>query len=266
MVASGVALLVLVAALAAGVSRNGEGAIAQALAGQPAGMAAPRVAPLATADFVAAYGHSDYATIQRVASPLYFVEWARQGVSLGDQASLIQQHQHSPTGEWLLFTYATGFVDLRGFGHYLYVGRPISAAGSASIWRVDADSSGHVIWIEMVWLLSSRSLATQTLHPGSAQDDHAVRVRVPAGPADVVFGVRSADGLEGYYGVAPEPGTAVGAGKTDSVEFYAIDDSGTFRLPVWSYGERFPNRPLVGRQKLQSDQARDLSAYLASIQ
>lgn len=264
-VAAGVALVLLASGLAASLSRDGSGASAQAPPGQSGGSAPVGGAPPATARFVVAYGHGDYATIERIASPLYFVEWARQGVSLGDQASLLQDHQHAPTGEWLYFSYATGFVDNLGFGHYLYVGRPISASGLPSVWRVDADGSGRVIWIEMVWLFSGGSLAVQALSPEIAKDDSALRSLIPAGPSDVMFGVHSVDGHEGYYGVGPQSRSVGAAGSAESVQFYAVDDSGSFRLPVWSYGERFPNRPLAGRQQLQPEQARILSDYLASI-
>ena len=263
-VVAGAALLLLAVALATGLSGRA-GDVVQGLAGQPPRESTTGAVPPATEGFVTAYGHSDYATIERVASPLYFVEWARQGVSLGEQASLLEQHQRSATGEWLYLTYATGVVDSRDFGHYLYVGRPISGSGAPSVWRVDTDSTGQVIWIELVWLFSSRSVVAEVLTPTGGQDDSALRSLLPAGTGDRVFGVRSADSLEGYYGVVPLPVPQPTASGPDNVQFYAVDESGAFRLPVWSYGERFPNHPLAGKQPLQPEQARVLSAYLASI-
>jgi len=264
-IAAGLALVLLGAALAAGLLRGGSAVTAQTAPDDETSSAPTAAVPSATASFVSAYGRGDIATMEAIASPLYFVEWARQGVSLGEQASLLQEHQHAPSGEWLYLFYETGLVDSRGFGHYLYVGRPISATGSPSIWRVDADASGRVIWMEMVWLFSSRSLAVQAVQPDAASADSPVRSVLPSGPSDVVFGVRSADGVEGYYGVSPLHAVQATAASLDTVQFYAVDDTGKFRLPGWSYGERFPNRPLAGRQPLQADQASALSSYLASI-
>ena len=258
--------MVLLAALTVTLSRVGTEA-AQAPPGQPSASSSAESAPPSTAGFVAAYGRGDMGAMEALASPLYFAEWARRGVSLNDQASLIQEHQRAPTGEWLILSYATGFVDGRGFGHYLYVGRPISTAGSpsASVWRVDADAAGRVIWIEMVWLFNDRSLAFDVLRPDGARNDSALRSLLPSRPTDVIFGVRSPDGIEGYYGVAQLPGVESAARGRNGVQFYVVDDSGVYRLPAWTYGERIPNRPLADRQQLQPEQASVLGDYLASI-
>jgi hypothetical protein len=254
------------ALVAASLPRSLPQTVAQSLPDEPGVAASVAGVPPATASFVSAYGHGNIATMERVASPLYFVEWARQGVSPGDQASLLQGHEVSPSGEWLFFSFATGLVDRSGFGHYLYVGRPISATGSPSpsIWRVDADAAGRVIWIELVWLFQQPPAQIDALPRETAREAGALPAKLASGPTDVLFGVRSADGLEGYYGVEALAGAGSGAGE-GNLRFYAADKDGRLRLSGWTYGERIPNRPLADGRDLQPDQASLLADYLASI-
>jgi hypothetical protein len=248
-----------------GLARARPDVPALALAGQAGGSTPRDGAPTATAGFVSAYAHGDIATVERVASPLYSAEWARRGVSLGDQASVIQEHQRAPSGEWLFMSYETGFVDGHGFGHYIYVGRPVSTAGSPSpsVWRVDSDPEGQVIWIEMVWLFSGPAPAVDALPPASARSDNTLQSLLPSRPSDVLFGVHSGDGIEGYYGVGPAPESA--SARDSGVKFYVVDGHGSYHLTAWTYGERIPNRPQAGKQQLRPEQASTLAAYLSSI-
>src|SRR6185437_5967904 len=42
-----------------------------------------------------------------------------------------------------------------GFGHRLYLARPTCLCPGASVWRVDTEPSGRVIWLELVWLFQT---------------------------------------------------------------------------------------------------------------
>jgi hypothetical protein len=192
------------------------------------------------ADFVAAFARGDEAAADRVASPLYRLEWSRRGLSPADRRALrYSVGPVDPSDVSLRFSYAGGGRDRLGFGHLLYLVRPIGSGqlAGASAWRVDTDPYGRVIWAEMVFLFSPNP------SPASAEEkDVASDVPMPEALAKLhprlVTEVRSGVGKEGYYVVAvrrasAHPETTMSA---VSIVFFGIDVEGDPRPGAWSYG------------------------------
>jgi hypothetical protein len=226
--------------------------------------------PAIAAAFVAAYARADLATAELAASPLYTAEWARRGVSRPEREAILPRRDPTSPVEWAHFSYLGGFVDSLGFGYLLYLAHPTAAdrIPSPTVWRVDTDPDGRVIWIEMVWLFSEDTDAVDPVAPEQAAAGEA-RVAAGDGRSQLVLGARSAGGRQGYYGLRPAKsasvGTAAGRSRTGLI-FFAIDGEGYLRPGAWSYGERLPGAARTGRRPtLRPEQDTLLGDYLASI-
>jgi hypothetical protein len=226
--------------------------------------------------FIAAYARGDLAAADHVASLLYRAEWKRRGVTLQDQYALLPSSFQAPDhpAEWLRFTYVGGVVNSGGFGHLLYAADAMGGDGAAcpTVWRVDTDPEGRVIWSEMVYLFEETVPSMRPIEPGQAAD----AVPMPAALASLnprlLLGVRTGRGQEGYY--------AVGLYRTDEdvssdrparVVFFAIDEGGNARPGAWTFGQPRPglveygHSPTAVTINLPSDQERLREAYLSSL-
>jgi hypothetical protein len=195
-----------------------------------------RPEPAAAASFVAAYGAGDETTAERSASPLYAAEWARRGIAATDRTSLrapVVGADRRPTP--LSFQYVNGAVEPDGVAHLLYLVRPTGSTGSPTVWRVDTDARGQVIWAEMVWLFSEGATRVAPVSdPGALGSlplpDEVARLR-----PRLAVGLRAAGASEGYYALevdAPAPD-----GHRAELLFMAVDEAGRARPGVWSYGQ-----------------------------
>lgn len=244
---------------------------------EPTESGVPTRAPAPVTAFMNAYAHGDLATAERVASPLYRAEWTRRGLSLRDRTALLpawlKATGHSAV--WLRFTYLGGVFDARGFGHLLYTAVATGGDGAAgpTVWRVDTDADGRVVWSELVYLFTETRSAAPSL---TAVRDRAA-VELPRGLAvfqpRVLLGVRAIPGREGYYAVGLYAAPGDGARATvrpARIVFFALDEDGNVRPGVWSYGQN-PTLVEYGRVTpvptvdLPPDQAGQLSAYLGTL-
>src|SRR5262249_35307374 len=196
---------------------------------------AVREVPAATALFLAAFRRGDELTAEDVASPLYRLEQERRHRSARDRAALGPDPAASDAR--LDFTFVAGAVDGGGYEHLLYVVRPARAnpADLPTVWRVDADASGRVIWLELVWLFGTPDVTF--LQPGT----RAARLAWPPPPVlrgmrqDVVLGIRATTGPEGYF-VVRTPAATSDAASATRLRFLGTDADGQIRPGAWSYG------------------------------
>jgi hypothetical protein len=205
--------------------------------------AAPGLAePDRAAAFVEAFRRGDEATAERVASPLYRQEWARRGLSIPDRLALLPPwRQQSRTPEpWLDFRYVGGLTDAAGFDHLLFTAVPTRSDSRPipSVWRVDTDGAGRVIWSELVWLFSNDTPGLVPVATGRPLSAPGLPAALAAGHARLALGVRSTGGPEGYYAVLVDPVASQGGsdGHASVVAFLAVDSEGKPRPGAWSYG------------------------------
>jgi hypothetical protein len=208
--------------------------------------------PPAAAAFVAAFARRDEAAVEEVASPLYRAEWARRGVSLADRQALLPAiSPDNPSGEWIHFSYVGGTSDGRGFGRLLYTGQATATVSSpaVSVWRLDTEPSGRVIWAEMVFLFTPGT-TTAIQVTGSSPGQRVALPPTSAGVQPVlVAGVRARETTEAYYAAAMPPTTSAPATKAagNAVIFVAIDGDGQQRPGAWSYGVTHPGPSQYGQ-------------------
>jgi hypothetical protein len=191
--------------------------------------------PTPAAAFVDAFRRGDETAAERQASPLYHQEWARRKVSPSERESWLPAWHRAggSLGDWLDVSYVDGFVDTQGKGHLLYVGRSAKPGADASptVWRLDTDTNGRVVWAEMVWLFSNgtRDLAPLT---GNATGSNAgLPLPLARMHPHFVIGIHSAQSWEGFYAVEHT------AGDHLALNFFAIDDAGQIRPGAWSLKE-----------------------------
>jgi hypothetical protein len=188
--------------------------------------------PPEAAAFFSAYRLGDETTAEQVASPLYLKEWARRKVPFDHRLAWVQyvRAENATAADWIDVSYAKGvFAD--GQGHLLYIGRSTQPGRTArqSVWRLDTDSTGRVIWAEMVWLFSD---ATNELTIFSDLAEPAQDAFPPVFQRmhpEAVYGIHSATGWEGYYGVRHL------AGDKPVYSFFAVDEYGQIRVGAWTY-------------------------------
>ena len=179
------------------------------------------VEPAAAVEFVRAFTRGDEAAAEAVASPLYRYEWSRRAISLEQRLAVVPHRWHRTVDdpEWIRFRFEGGVRDDAGFGHLIYTAWPLpwaTADPAPSVWRVDVDPDGRVIWSELVWLFSdgTRQLrAAQQLPPG-----------VAAGT--VLLGLHSTAGPEGFYALET---------NGHALLFLATGPEGKTRVAAWSY-------------------------------
>jgi hypothetical protein len=196
-----------------------------------------------TTAFVTALAHGDEATADQVASPLYHAEWTRRGLSVRDRTALARSSSPSslPSSERLHFTFI-GQVDTdQGFRHLLYVARPANddPAASPTVWRIDTDPRGQVIWAEMVFLFDPGSAPFAPVGTGKNTKGINLPSDFPGLEPRVVMGVRSTTGREGYYAVKVSSSLThkTSGGASTGIGFFGVDEDGVLRPGVWSYGQ-----------------------------
>lgn len=207
--------------------------------------------PAATARFLAAYARGDLASADDLASPLYAAEWTRRGLSRDDRVALLPTYLTGPDhpAVWLRFTYVGGMIDASGFGHLMYFARATGGDGknAPTVWRVDTDQNGRVIWLEMVGLFTDASPDLTTV--GATSDASAVPLAptVDRSRVCLIFGVRSTHSPEGYYalGVGTD-GRSGASGCPGTVAFYSVDEDGSIRPGAWSFGQARPGLVTYG--------------------
>lgn len=187
--------------------------------------------PPEAAAFLAAYRQGDESTAEQVASPLYLKEWTRRKVPFDHRLGWVPAVRAASTSaNWLDVSYANGVVQ-DDQGHLLYVGRSTQAGQrtTQSVWRLDTDASGRVIWAEMVWLFSESTGPLTTVSDPTAQDPARIPPVFARLHPQAVYGVRAASGWEGYYAVrylvADQP----------IMNFFAVDEYGELRVGAWTY-------------------------------
>jgi hypothetical protein len=185
--------------------------VAAGCAGSGLAAARPAASPPAAATFIAAHVAGAAALAEPGRSPLHRAELARRG-----RASELPDPLWAVAAPALDFEPAGALEDGYGFAHALYIARPRRSptTGPASVWRVDLDPLGRVIWGEPVRLLGS---------PAASVVRAADRV-----------GVRSAAG-DGYVGVVVRC-----PGRPDLVAFAILDEDGTVGPDRWSFDQPLP--------------------------
>ncbi|HEX5415348.1 MAG TPA: hypothetical protein VFZ25_06765 [Chloroflexota bacterium] len=232
--------------------------------------------PAATTAFLAAYARGDLAQADELASALYRAEWLRRGLSLEDRQSLLPAYLKGsghPT-VWLRFQYVGGMVDARGFGHLLYAAEATGGDGdrSPSVWRVDTDADGRVIWLEMVGLLAPSPALVTTIAPTSNPSAMPEPSRPGSPRPCLLLGVRSSAGHEGYYEAGLKPDDPTGAdGCPARVTFFVVDEDGLVGPGAWTFGQSRPGLVTYGHvvsrptSRLPASEESLRSAYIASL-
>ena len=196
--------------------------------------------PTAAARYISAYAHRDETLAEEVASPLYRAEWARRSVSVADRVRWMptEAEDGTPLDEWLRFTYLGGVMDGHGVGHLLYAAEASDTAKgpTPSIWRVDTDADGRVIWSEMVWLFSESTQGWTPLTGAGAVAGAPVPEELGRLGARPILGVRSNETAEAYYLAGIPAQEDAEAPTPTAVAFYAVDAEGEFRPSAWTYG------------------------------
>jgi len=191
--------------------------------------------PAPAAAFLSAFRRGDEATAENVASPLYRQEWSRRKISVQERQSWLPSWHRgaSSTADWLDVSYVDGMIEPNGQTHLFYIGRSVNdgSAGTATVWRLDADSAGRVVWIEVVWMFSTPGTQLTRLSEPQATTASTPPAFQRMRPESVV-GVRTVDGWEGYYAVRYQ------AADTLVVNFFGIDEYGSIRPGVWTYQRR----------------------------
>jgi hypothetical protein len=132
-------------------------------------------------------------------------------------------------------------MDAAGFGHYLYVATPPRwhlQPTLPSVWRVDTDPDGSVIWAELVYRFGGGAAVTVTEGDSAAPDAPIPAAWAYRHPRPLVR--LQADTTPESYNLIRinPPGTSHGArpGGTALV-FYGVDEEGGVRPGAWSHGE-----------------------------
>jgi hypothetical protein len=192
--------------------------------------------PLETAIFLDAYLRGDPDVAEEVAAPLLEAEWARRGRPLPERPEV--------PGEGALplrFAFVGGVLEDSGVGHYLYLATPSARwhlqQRLPSVWRLDTDPSGRVVWAGVVWLFSADTPVTATVRPPPAVAGDPTGSE-PSGPT-VLIRLQSATTQERYevLRAAASDRSSGTASPAALVSFYASDEEGAVRAGVWSYDQ-----------------------------
>jgi hypothetical protein len=191
--------------------------------------------PTPAAAFLDAFRRGDEAAAEQQASPLYSQEWARRQITVSQREAWLPTW-HSSSGvrsDWLELSYVDGFVDAQGKGHLLYFARAADPAAGASptVWRLDTDLNGRVIWAEMVWLFSNDTQDVTPLTGSTTGSNAALPAPLARMKPHFVIGIHSSQTWEGYYAVEHT------AGDHLALNFFAIDEAGLIRPGAWSLKE-----------------------------
>jgi hypothetical protein len=180
---------------------------------------------------MAAYRRGDEAAVEQIASPLYRQEWLRRGVPIEQRRGWLPSGQLRPDGTSGQFTlsFIDGLVSDDSLSHLLYLARSTDES-SESVWRVDADSSGRVIWVELVWLFSSDTTSLINVSTPREAGLAALPPRLARMHPDILIGVRDSVGWEGYYAARYV------ANGGFVVNFFGLDEYGDLRPGAWTKG------------------------------
>jgi hypothetical protein len=242
LVATGALLVSLVALLVGGVPT-----LEPPVAGV---VSSTRPEPPAAPLFVAAYARVDAHAIAQLVSPLYRLELARRGDG-GHEAFLPvpwDERMPAPLSPWLQFRYLDGIADAQGFTHAFYLARSRLATGhrpTATLWRVDLDPAGRVIWGEMVFGLgeADRVAASQTSRVRVAAlppvpIPPALAPRWPGLRPTALLALHSSEGHRYYVlGLVPKAMPAGGRPPPSVLVYFGVDREGKIFPGAWSYGE-----------------------------
>jgi hypothetical protein len=181
--------------------------------------------PATAAAFMASQRDRDTTTVALVTSPLYRAEMARRGRGTDWPFDGLWTEATAQ----LSFTFVGALSDSDGFTFALYTARakhPNTADAPTSLWRIDLDPEGRVIWGELARIFDSP------------------RVEVVRGPRalalantrwQLLFAVRSAAG-DAYVALHPDPA------DPGRIAFAQEDASGELGPSFWSFGQPMPTR------------------------
>lgn len=219
--------------------------------------------PAAAAAYIASQWTRDTAAATLVTSPLYRAEMERRG--RGADWPLY--------GLWveaaakLSFSFVGAVSDSQGFTYALYTARsqhPVSAEAPTSLWRIDLDPEGKVIWGELARVFDNpRVERVDVIGTSSAPSVLYVSWTASAvgEQRQAVFGVRSVAG-DSYLAIHPDPS------DPGRITFAQEDASGQLGPSGWTFGRQVQStatRPFdLGR--LSDDQVQTLRTYLGGIE
>jgi hypothetical protein len=217
----------------------------------PVPAAAVRAAePTGASAFLAAHTRGDASLSERVTSPLFWAELSRRG-----RPDVRLDPFWSEVLAVAELTYLDTVFDERGFGHAFYRGWPRrpGSDGPATVWRLDLDPRGRVIWGEWVRLLDGPVEWMAAEEPVAAFG--AMAATLPRLSADLsagtVFGVRSRNG-EGYYAVGLRRDPA--QPRPSHFLFVIAGPDGELVSDPWTFGRPWP--------LLNSDDGREIAPPL----
>jgi hypothetical protein len=204
--------------------------------------AAIETEPPATAAFLDAFARGDEAGAERVASPLYRAEWERRRISVDDR--LAWRPANAGSSAWARFTYVGGVVESPSAHHLLFTAESLTESVPAyTVWRLDTDADGRIIWCEEVYLFSDGAAPLNAVTRRRGDDFAALLPpQLVADDPLLLVGVRAAGSREGYYLIvlppvddARLPSTA--RSRQTRYVFLAVDPEGVIRPGTWTYRE-----------------------------
>jgi hypothetical protein len=225
--------------------------------------------PAAAAAFIAAQRDRDTDVASRVTSPLYHAEMSRRG--LGAQWPL-RTLWVDATAQ-LSFSFVGEVSDSHGFTYALYTARPKTPVGAqppTSLWRIDLDPEGRVIWGELARVFDRPDVRVTGGRQGAL---HLSSLAQPATISpyrrgqQLAFVARSEAG-DAYVAFHPDPADPGG------VVFAQEDASGALGPSYWSYGQatraggdqwQSVSAVMLARYGLADGDVQTLHAYLDAL-
>lgn len=232
----------------------------------------PSLEPPAAAAFIASQRDQDAVAASQVTSRLFHAELDRRGLS----ASWPLDPLWSEATSELRFTFVHALADRNGFTSALYTARPMSGDSPVTLWRLDLDPEGRVIWGDFLWLFGDVNVRTISTASASARvaSSLAIAPREAGSPLPcLVFGIVSAAG-DGYLALGLNCGGTAGTTSAPPVAFATIDKAGTLRPGFWSFGDIGPATDASGSvapprafdlRSLSAQDASTLQTYEAGL-
>jgi hypothetical protein len=231
--------------------------------------------PPAARAFVTAQKDHDATAAARVTSPFFRAELERRGQA----ATWPFEGLWAEAAPQLDFRYVGAVANGQGFVHALYTARPhrLGRAGSpTSLWRIDLDPQGRVIWGEPARLFAHPEVRViGALDVASTLDASApplVGIDHPARPC-LTLGVRSEAG-DGYLALGFGCERTADLTAAEVIAFATIDTSGELLPSHWTFGEPVSARDAAGNPvpprgfdltRLSEEDALLLRAYLDGL-
>jgi hypothetical protein len=181
----------------------------------------PSAIPTAVANFVQGYAASEASAMLPAASPLFWIELRRRGVTTPAQWADIRS-------SGLIFSPRGGTRDAHGFGHWFYTTRSARPEKKTplTIWRIDSDLNDLVIWIEPVYFFSVCDDAVTDASRSTSRGQNEGKV---ATPPMTQFALRCAATREGYYVIQSRDG--------GTLSYSTVDADGETLPGAWSFGQ-----------------------------